>query len=462
MYSLVKKMDKRIIEILAVVIVVAAGAAAAIVLTNNGNKGPAKDYSTIDVSTSLGVYGNDNNDALINDYDVDVINKIIAKEATLTDYPLADANNDGQVTSEDVDLVKKMMAHEACAVTVLALDNSAAQTAVKVNYPLKNAVLFGSNTNAVSLYIGAEKSIAGYFRQNYANFEAPLIANAQNLGGDAGDVTPGWAKFMALDTSLESSGGIGALIADVTRASGISDDQRADLSEAGIPLLFFASTDAKDEVSAALILGFLFGKETEQKSRDYATLSWQIFNKIKEITDTVTDKSSVISVTMGSKLAKNTSDNYDTIKAAGGVPYGEVNSSYKITSTKSLDNAGETLAPYDDVGYIISIRSVDKLVTATGIKDSYISTWDAYYDYFDDLDSYTELIYINNLLPGALKLAYILESLYPTAVAAGYADGLFTQMTEICSYLTGCTLDNTFTCMTYADYVAMGGTHTAA
>ena len=38
MYSLVKKMDKRIIAILAVVIVVAAGAAAAFVLTNNNNK----------------------------------------------------------------------------------------------------------------------------------------------------------------------------------------------------------------------------------------------------------------------------------------------------------------------------------------------------------------------------------------------------------------------------------------
>ena len=97
-------MNAKIIAIVAVVVIVAGGAGAFMVL-NNGNG--AKNVERVD--TALAVYGNANNDTVINNNDVTLIQEIIDGKKVLKDYPFADANNDSKVDSTDIDTVKNII-----------------------------------------------------------------------------------------------------------------------------------------------------------------------------------------------------------------------------------------------------------------------------------------------------------------------------------------------------------------
>ncbi len=454
----------KLVAIVVVAVVAVAGAGAAIVLMN---KDDGKDYEKeyIDVKTSLGVFGNANGDAVMGDKDIEIIQGIINGTEDKTKYPLADANQDGDITDADIDLVKKMINRDACDVFVLCVDQEEHQQTVKVGFPLKNYVPVASNMNAVSLYISAADYVAGVFGINYEHFES-AFKDHKKYGGSATDIDDGWANFIAHDGELQKEGkGIGAVIVDVSKGGMLSADQLSQLSAAGIPALFYSVTDAKMEVSAALTIGFLLGGKPMDKSLEYANKSWEVFNKIDSITSNLTkeQKSSVIAISMGNKVPKNSSDSYDTIREAGGIPYWEVNAAFKTKFDKDKSttlSSKETLTNYSDADAILSVRSIDGNLYS--LKDKIVTTWDTYYEYFNILDNYDKLIYVNNLLPGALKLAYMVEALYPDKIEAGYADGLFAEFAGICQYLDGCTVDNTVTSITYDDYVALGGTHKKA
>jgi len=370
----------------------------------------------------------------------------------LSDYPLADADGDGSITQADVDLVKKMMNHETCTIRIIALDydDVEKQTVVTLAYPVVNAVSYGTNMNATLLYVGGEDSVAGFFRSNYANFEAALVEKARHLGGEAGAVSTGWSDF----TDLAGEKKIGAFFCDKSKISGLESQYKQDLDDAKIPLIILPVTDAFDEISSTLLLGFILGEKTEKIAQEYATVSWGVFKTINEKTKSLTNKPTVISISMGSKVVKVSSENYDTIKEAGGVPYWEVNSTFKTKFAKTTGiKAGETLADYDDADFMISVRSVDS--KSENLSQTMITTWESYDEYFEDLDNYHSLCYVNNLLPGAIKVAYHFELMYPELAGAGFGDNVFNQIAPKCSYLTGCTLENTFTVMTYADYTAL-------
>lgn len=449
--------NRNIIVLIVVVLIVAA---AGMFLLAGDDEDEHKDYSEIDVSTSLAVYGNANEDALINDYDVDILNDIINGKKSMSDYPLADANRDGRITQEDVDIVKKLMNHEPCEVYAVCLDNSNNQTAVKVNYPLDNIVVCDSNMKATVLYVNGAEHVAGFFKVNYPNLEAPLVEASTNLGDS---LSTGWSNFTALDAKLASEGGVQAFMTS-SSTSGLALEQQYvdDLNDASIPFLVFATTDVKDEISVSLLLGFLFGEDNEVVAQRYAEESWKVLNRIESTTGKLSDsqKATAISITMGMYVSKNSSYNYDTIRAAGGLPYFEVNSDFKAAfdvNKSTRITTGETLINYDDADCLVSIRSIDS--KSSDLNATIVSTWDKYYTYFNDLDDYQSLIYVNNLLPGAIKLAYIFEYMYPDLIGSGYGDSVFATIAGISSYLDGCTTENTATAFSYAEYKAAGGTH---
>ena len=454
-----------VIAVVAVLVVGGAGAAA-VFLMNNNDKDDGLEKEYIDVKTSLGVYGNANKDAVMGDSDKEIMQKIIDGEEgySLEKYPLADANCDGKVTDADKELLQKMIDREECTVNVLCLNKAGDQITVPVGFPLKNFVPVTSNMNAVTLYIDAVSSVAGVFGVSYPNFESGF-ADVDKFGGSPTDIDNGWANFIAKDAALKDQGGVGAVIIDHSKSTIISDEQIGQLNTAGIPLLWFAVVDAKSEVSAALALGFLVGGTAMTKSLEYAKTSWAVFDKIDEKTGSLSNdkKSAVIAISMGNKVPKNSSDSYETIIQAGGIPYWEVNEDFKakFNTTKSTTiTSAEVLSNYGSANAFMSVRSIDG--KTENLNQTIVDTWDSYYTCFSTLSNYDKLIYVNNLLPGALKLAYMFEALYPDLAEPGYADGLFSTFAGICRYLDGCTLENTFTLVTYDDYVAAGGTHLKA
>ncbi len=110
----------------------------------SGNASPAvqeqqKDLATISADNArLVVYGNANNDDLINTHDVDIIGDIASGKASWdkTANPFADANADGKVDSSDVDLVEKIVNKEKCTVYYRDFQDEA----VAVNYPITGTV----------------------------------------------------------------------------------------------------------------------------------------------------------------------------------------------------------------------------------------------------------------------------------------------------------------------------------
>lgn len=455
----------KVLTVIVVAVVAVAAVGAAVVLMNNDGKSKDGDKTMLNVDTTLAVYGNADGNAVMDNDDVKLIEEIIAGSKASADYPLADANKDDTVDSKDVELVKKMINRESCTVNALCLNKAGDQVAVPVGFPLKNVVPAASNMNAVLLYIGAQSSVAGIFGYGYPNFESAYnVDTIPKFGGSSTDISAGWSNFLARDAELHDGGqgGVGAVIIDWSKSSIISDSQLTQLSNAGIPVMWYSVTDAKEEVSATLALGFLIGGDALTKSQTYAEESWKVFDKIKSLTSTLTNeqKASVIAISMGNKVPKNGSDSYDTIRDAGGIPYWEINDDFKAqfnTSKSTTITTGETLSNYDDAGCMMSVRSID--AKSENLTQTKVTTWDTYYTSFYDLDNYDKLVYVNNLLPGAIKLAYMLEILYPSLVEAGYGNAVFNTIAGVCAYLDGCTLDNTFTKMTYDDYIAAGGTH---
>jgi uncharacterized protein YxeA len=450
------------IVVVVIVIVAVAAVAAFMVLNNNNNNSDSdKKYVDIDVSTVLQVYGNANGDAVIDSHDIEIVNDVISGKKKSADYKFVDANQDGKVDKADVELITKMMKHEPCTVYVVGLENDPVnqiETVVKVNYPVTKSVLFATNMNATVLYVGGSSNVVGIFNSTYPNFESALLTDKiKLLGGTSLSVEDGWAEF----TALAANGGVDAFFADYSKIDTFTDKYVDDLNAAGIPLLIFATTDAKAEVSAALTIGFLFGEEVEKKSQKYAEISWSVFDKIDSISKTIpdADKTSVISISMGSRVVAINSPNYDTVRQAGGIPYYEINEDFKKQFDKTGTTAiktGETLANYGSADVIWSVRSIDG--KSDDLKSVMLNdAWDKYGKYFEDLENYKQLYYINNVLPGSIKLAYLVEHFYPDKIEAGYGDKIFNEVKAVCEYLNGCTVENTFTDMTYQDYVNAGG-----
>ena len=88
-------MDNKILAIVAVVVVVAAGGAAAFVMLGGGGK----EKQPIDYGGELKVYGNANEDSVIDQMDIDYINAVIKGDKEKTTF--SDANNDGKVDADD-------------------------------------------------------------------------------------------------------------------------------------------------------------------------------------------------------------------------------------------------------------------------------------------------------------------------------------------------------------------------
>ena len=103
--------SKILITGLVVAILVVAGGSAAYMLANN-SKSPIPE-----VEATVEIYGNANNDAFIDNDDVELL-RDIAKSGywDSSKYPFADADLDGFITDKDADIAQKIVNGEACTV----------------------------------------------------------------------------------------------------------------------------------------------------------------------------------------------------------------------------------------------------------------------------------------------------------------------------------------------------------
>jgi hypothetical protein len=447
------------ILIAAIAVAAVAVAAVAVVVTGDDD---SNDSSASSIDSKLLVYGNANNDYTINEDDLTVVQDIIDGNASLSDYPLADANCDGTVDSSDVDLLNQLISRTSgITVYVSCLDRSGNDTAVAVSYPLRNVVTYATNIQMPALYANGADYIIGYFASSYGDAaEKDLVANATDLGGSQRKISDtAWSNFTSLDASTD--GGVGALLVDYSGISEITDARMSDLNDAGIPMISYSSADALTEFSTVLTLGFLFGGDSETVSVDYAELSWQTYDAIMDKVGDLTDdqKTSYIACTMYIYICGPDSSFNSTPKTINGLPYSEVNSEFASTYTGNSTKMAnpEALSNYTDVDKIINNRSMDWGLDSDSYSELIVSTWDhsnsgtsstEYFSGFED-----KLFYVNNLLPGAAKMAYMAYVLYPDDFTLDWANSVLQSFIDTgTAPLSGQTLSTICAIISYSDY----------
>lgn len=437
--------------VVAVVVVVGAGC---FVLFGNGND----SGSSADIASKLQIRGNANDDHTINSDDMAIVQDIINGTRNKDDFPLADVNDDGKVNETDVSLLQDLIDRkEGCTVYVICLDRDGKNTSVSCTYPLRNVVPYGTNVQEPVLYANGGQYVAGYFVSSYDVADASIAKTAVNLHGTTRTISAtAWSNFTKLDSDLISKGGVGALIVDYSGIAQITAARADDCAKAGIPMLIFSSADATDETTTVLTLGFLFGGDCEKLGVKYAQIAWDVIEFVKSKVGGYTNEQKVtyICCTMYIYLCGKTSTFNTTATTAGGYAYANVNADFDAATPKNSQKMGgtEAMANYTTVGKVINNRSMDFGLDADGIKAMIIDTWDHDNDgvsskvYFKGYDD--KLVYVNNLLPGGAKIAYMAHAMYPDLFSKSWADDVLKDyintgtmplkgqtLSSICSYI---------------------------
>lgn len=454
-------MNTKTIAIVAVVVVIVIVAAAAVIVMGDDDDDDKKQ--TINTgwgdSTVTTILGNVNGDDTLDSSDIAGIQQLIDDGASASDYPWADANQDGKIDSADIEVVQKLINGESTPVNVLCLDRNGEQTVVQVTYPLRDIVTYTGNINADVLLCGGQQYVAGYNNCAYKNLEADLIAvdGITDLAGSS--MSFAFNKFIQLDGDVQAKNGtgVGALVGDASRRVNLNDyyDQ---FETAGIPVILLNTITMSDQISAVMTLGYLFGPECYKQAQTFRDvcqpIAEEITSKIASLADS--EKDNVVGIIMGYYLMASTSEYYTSIKEAGGIPYYTENSAFASAiaggHSVALSTTENILVNYDNqIDHIMSARSVDS--KSSNLGKTITDLWEKNQTYFESLDCYHSFFYVNALLPAVIKVAYIAENLYPDLMGTGYGDSVFAKVAAASPYyLSGCTVTNTFTDVTYSDY----------
>lgn len=451
----------QLIAIGVAVILIAGGVTGYFILKDDDDGDPQDK-----IKSTLAVFGNANNDLDVDDKDLTLMQEIIDGSKKLEDYPFADANLDGVVDAKDKDLATKLMNGENCTVKVISLLPDGTQTRISIEYPLKNVAPFGTNMLVSLINAGGVDKTAGVFRIGYENAEALLKAKVDagdiiNYGASSRNVSDTvFNKFTEHDGELidAGEGGIGALLLD--HSAGAFDERYDALQTAGIPILRLAVADPLEEIGATLLIGFLMGGESETIARTYANESLNVINEIQKKVASLSDseRNTYIAITMGKYVCQNDSTYNQAGKYGGGLAYHLTDAVFReayVGKSSTKMDSPETLSNYDDVDFILSNRTID---VKSNPGEALVEDWDEYKEFYVNLDCYRNLVYVNNLLPGAVKIAFVAAIVSPDYVSMDYAKGVLEAFNEFSISLNGVNMDNTLIVGTYDDYKAAGGT----
>lgn len=435
------RMDKSSMTKIGAVLVVLIIAAAAAVMVIGNDGGEEKESAKIE--SVLMIRGNVNNDYTIDQKDMALLDEVLSGSRTIDECPLADVNDDGAVDATDKQILQDMIDRKTgTEVYVMTMDSHQNEVTVKVEYPLRNVVTFATNMEMPVAYAGGGQYVAGYFTKSYNVAEASVASTAVDLKGEQRKISDAaWANFTKLAADLNGKGGIGAFLVDYSGIAQITDARVADLEAAGIPTLIYESADSVVEAATVVTLSYLFGTGTEETGQKYAALMDSVKSQIDRKVGGLTgdERTSFISFNMYIYIAGPQSTFSATGITAGGIYYSEVNADFnekyggEKNSTKM--QSVEALSNYSDVGKLINIRSIDWQAGQDEADTTIVSTWEhsnkgvpstEYFKGFED-----RLVYINNLLPGAAKLAYHAAALYGDCFTYEWADGILQQCIDM-------------------------------
>ena len=401
--------NTKLIAIVLVVVVVVGGIGAVVFLNNGSDDGGSDTDDSVWKDHKVPIFGNANNDTVIDSKDVETIQKICDGEFAAKDYPLADADHNGTVDAADIAVVNKIINDESTKVYFYDQEN----VVLSVNYPLKNVCPINADMTSLIIFFGGASKVAGYVCGNYPSVLAPvkdavLLNSGRQLKDD------GYTNAIQLSSDLESQGGIGAWIVDRNTAL---DTHYDDIVASGVPIINIRCTDPVLSNQGALLLGTLMGGEVQKNCYNYYKDCTIRVSQLNEMLDSIADEDRMrfISMTMVRYIAGDESQ-YDSFgRTAGGISATDLSGD---GSTKL--EAPEKIVTYDDkTDFFLNCATMD-LVKVPAAK--YFEHKSVKYlnlsSHFDD----DTMVFINMSLPLPCRVAYAAAIMYPDVVSLEFAD----------------------------------------
>ncbi len=448
--------SKNVIIIAAVVAVIIITAAAVVLINGDG-----KEYENIEM-TQLPVYGNANEDYLVDQNDIDLINKHLGEPAT--EYPYADADGDGKITTADADIVDKIIKGQKTKVRFIDqyVYDSGITNVVEVDYPLSNIITINPDMLQLTFMFDGDEKVIGYvankdsYKQTF--YKADHNGFTRIIGTSARLLTQvEWEAIKDLDAELYEKGeGIGAILAYNDAALG---DYKDDIKTAQIPIIYIRCTDPVHSIDATMLLGFLLGPDYSKKAMNYANDSRKAIVDVTEAVEKLSDddRTKFIALCMWRYISQHESQYTKIGLQAGGIDVANLEGNGSVPL-----NDVEAITIYNGkIDYILNCRTMDCKVVdpLTLFENSNI-------DILKKSSEFKNMFYINLSVPTPCRVMYVAAMFYPELVSMSEAHNYFQRMVDkYLNYLNDTVEDHDFnvlqdmtTVCTYQDYInAKGG-----
>jgi len=434
---------KKAIAIL-IVIILAVSVITAVVYANQEN-----NKKTVETSSGcLQVYGNVNNDDVIDATDITLLNQIISQKLDWEEkYSFADTNHDGQVNADDVTALQNIIdatpSNKAKAFIVCYATDRVDGYVEGVMIPITNAAIDLNQTDLktfMTMGMRTEFSCAT-FSNNWADSTDPYFqAEYKNLETNC------VGTYIHPDATIIANYCKGSYASNPVTCyimgSGCGydyyhfRDSLNDLSISVIHISDYGSTFS-EYGSSMLMLGFLFGTDSNQYQQRAIELS-QYFNGLQERFQAALDKidsGSVSKITGLLSSAKNyissPSSSYRYVVEEAGINYVMDTTKEWPKTMISYDSSKDTWA---------NEYEPDLLVALSGKQDS---QWSWLMDNRDDtkipqaikdhiqtfrtMKNYSNAIVLSSVMPVPFEVLYLSEYAYPEVYAELYGQDFAQQ-----------------------------------
>ncbi|MCQ2085210.1 MAG: ABC transporter substrate-binding protein [archaeon] len=393
-------MNSKLLAIVAVIVVVIAGLGVYAVVNHD-------DEEKVVETDRLLIYGNVNNDDVIDDKDLTLLKQMI--DGDKEPSALADVNADGTLDDKDVEKLQDIIDKKAKTVFYY---NAMYKKPYETPYPLKNIVVASPQPTMSVMLLGPEDKAAGTAEPADTALFAGIKADELWEVNKAYQWNVGVTKVSNLPAEKKAD-------AVITTIETYAMNTEKDFEDAKIPVIRL-DVRGTSSISAALMIGFLCG--AEEKAEKFVGYIDKVQKEIDSKTSKVAEDKKVSAMIVSkSDVYGNESGFTSCIKLAGANLAVEVPETSRAIGDKEWLN---NVAP----DYVLAYTTVTKYAYDTASAITYWEQFTGIYDFFDSVPD--NFMFVGYYLPDTLRAAYLAEVFYPDQFEKGYGDKIHQEYVD--------------------------------
>jgi len=304
---------------------------------------------------TLTVYGNANSDEVIDEDDIEYVQRII--DGTEEETQFADANYDGQIDEDDIAQIELIIAGEEENLTILDMDNRT----VTVQMPVERIVSATSHSpTRMLVLLGAQDKIVAC---SYPTYLSPIRYAAPELEDLPDPGSSGQSFNVELAVSLEPD------VIFVSTSSNADEIQE----KSQVPTIAVTSAGDFWAVDMLRIIGAVTGND--ERARDLITYAKENVDEIAAITSEIPDEDKPVVYCcgccgMGNGSICRACGAISDIEFAGGLNVVESTSCFEVSKEQVIKwNPDVIIVQWGTPDMINEILSDPVLQTVNAVKD---------------------------------------------------------------------------------------------